>query len=168
VFDLFDKEDKKIGAAQLYLMLAVIKKEIKENRFKTKNEIVVIVDEAHLAIDKDNPVALDFMYQMVKRIRKYKGALVTATQNISDFVGNDEIMKKTTAIINNTQYSLIMGLKQKDLTDVTELYRSYGGLTAAETDFISRAKQGQGLFFVSGFERYLADIKATNEEIKGF
>ncbi len=43
-------------------MLNIIKKEVKENRFKDNNEIVIIVDEAHLAIDKDNPVALNFMY----------------------------------------------------------------------------------------------------------
>ncbi|RUP76987.1 hypothetical protein D6D54_04540 [Spiroplasma poulsonii] len=44
-------------------MLNIIKKEVKENRFKDNNQIVIIVDEAHLAIDKDNPIALNFMYQ---------------------------------------------------------------------------------------------------------
>ncbi len=76
-------------------MLNIIKKEVKENRFKDNNEIVIIVDEAHLAIDKDNPVALNFMYQMSKRIRKYKGALVVETQNTADFVENETILNKT-------------------------------------------------------------------------
>lgn len=32
----------------------------------------IVIDEAHLAIDRDNPAALNFIYQMVKRIHKYK------------------------------------------------------------------------------------------------
>ncbi|WP_158500780.1 TraG/VirB4 family ATPase [Spiroplasma kunkelii] len=73
-------------------MLNIIKKEIKENRFKDNNQILIIVDEAHLAINKDNQVTLNFMYQMTKRIRKYNGALVVATQNIADFVENETIL----------------------------------------------------------------------------
>lgn len=160
---------KKTNAVQLILMLNIIKKEVKENRFKDNNQIVIIVDEAHLAIDKDNPVALNFMYQMTKRIRKYNGALVVATQNIADFVENETILKKTTAIINNnSQYSFIMGLKPNDLEKVINLYKSYGGLTSAEQDYIARSVKGQGLFFVSGFERYRIEIQANKKEKAGF
>jgi len=42
-------------------VLAVVKAEVKNNRFKDNNEIVIVVDEAHLAIDKDNPAALNFV-----------------------------------------------------------------------------------------------------------
>ncbi|WP_338955157.1 Mbov_0397 family ICE element conjugal transfer ATPase [Spiroplasma endosymbiont of Polydrusus cervinus] len=168
VYNLFDLDDKKTNAAQLILMLNIIKKEVKENRFKDDNEIVIIVDEAHLAIDKDNPVALNFMYQMTKRIRKYNGALVVATQNIADFVENETVLKKTTAIINNSQYSFIMGLKPNDLEKVINLYKSYGGLTSAEKDYIARSVKGQGLFFVSGFERYRIEIQANKKEKAGF
>lgn len=124
----------------MYLVLAVIKAEVKRNRFKTNNEIIVVIDEAHLAIDKDNPVALNFMYQMVKRIRKYHGAIIITTQNINDFTGSEEIKKKTTAMINNTQYTFIFNLAPSDLNDVNSLYHSYGGLLPEETDFIQRAK----------------------------
>lgn len=90
VLNLFD-EGSNVIAAQLYLVLAFIKSEVKHNRFnETKKEIVIVVDEAHLAIDKDNPAALNFMYQMVKRIRKYHGAMIITTQNLNDFTGTDE------------------------------------------------------------------------------
>jgi len=45
-------------------------------------------------------------------------------------------------MINNTQYSLILNLAPQDLKDVAELYHSYGGLTATESDYIARANQG--------------------------
>jgi len=129
---LFDQDEAKVTAAQLHLVLAVVKAEVKNNRFKDNNEIVIVVDEAHLAIDKDNPATLNFMFQMVKRIRKYRGSTVITTQNLNDFAGTEDIKKKTTAMINNTQYSLILNLAPQDLKDVAELYRSYGGLTATE------------------------------------
>ena len=129
---MFDQDEAKVTAAQLHLVLAVVKAEVKNNRFKDNNEIVIVVDEAHLAIDKDNPATLNFMFQMVKRIRKYRGSTVITTQNLNDFAGTEDIKKKTTAMINNTQYSLILNLAPQDLKDVAELYRSYGGLTATE------------------------------------
>lgn len=67
VWTLFDQDIPKITAAQLYLVLAFIKGEVKRNRFKKDKELIIVIDEVHLAIDKDNPVAFNFMYQMVKR-----------------------------------------------------------------------------------------------------
>ncbi|MDQ7983034.1 MAG: ATP-binding protein [Spiroplasma sp.] len=168
VLTLFDQDESKVTAAQLHLVLAVIKAEVKHNRFKSNNEIVIIIDEAHLAIDKDNPEALNFIFQMVKRIRKYNGAIIITTQNLNDFSGSSEIKKKTTAIINNTQYSLILNLAPQDLKDVAELYRSYGGLTETEQDFIARANKGQALFVVSGYERHCINIEASIKEQQAF
>ena len=164
VLTLFEQDEPKVTAAQLHLVLANVKAEVKHNRFRNENEIVIIVDEAHLAIDKDNPVALNFMYQMVKRIRKYRGAIIITTQNLNDFTGTEDIKKKTTAMINNTQYSLILNLAPQDLKDVAALYRSYGGLTETEQDYIARASKGQALFVVSGYERHCITIEANETE----
>ncbi len=51
-------------------MLNIIKKELKENRFKDNNEIVIIVDEDHLTMDKNNPVALNFYVPNIKKDKK--------------------------------------------------------------------------------------------------
>jgi len=168
VLNLFD-EGAHVIAAQLYLVLAFIKGEVKRNRFNNcEQEMVIVVDEAHLAIDKDNPAALNFMYQMVKRIRKYHGAMIITTQNLNDFTGTEDIKKKTTAIINNTQYTFIFNLAPQDLMTVTQLYRAYGGLSAQENDYIARAKKGECLFIVSGYERHCIQIQATTKEQEGF
>lgn len=168
VLTLFEQDESKVTAAQLHLVLAVVKAEVKHNRFRANNEVVIVIDEAHLAIDKDNPAALNFMYQMVKRIRKYQGSIIITTQNLNDFTGTEDIKKKTTAMINNTQYSLILNLAPQDLKDVAELYRSYGGLTATERDYIARANKGQALFVISGYERHCINIEATKREQETF
>ncbi|WP_425382362.1 hypothetical protein [Spiroplasma endosymbiont of Melieria omissa] len=75
---------------------------MKRNLFQKDKELIIVIGEAHLAIDKDNPVALNFMYQMVKRCRKYHAGIIITTQNIDDFTGTKDIKKKTTTMINNT------------------------------------------------------------------
>ncbi|WP_368486924.1 Mbov_0397 family ICE element conjugal transfer ATPase [Spiroplasma sp. DGKH1] len=168
VWTLFDQDIPKITAAQLHLVLAFVKAEVKRNRFKNNNEIIIVIDEAHLAIDKDNPVALNFMYQMVKRIRKYKGAIIITTQNWNDFIGTEEIKKKTTAMINNTQYSMIMNLAPSDLKDVCEVYRAYGGLSPQEQDYIARAQKGEMILLISGFDRHCLRIEVSKAEELSF
>ncbi len=168
VWTLFDQDIPKIIAAQLYLVLAFIKGEVKRNRFKKDKELIIVIDEAHLAIDKDNPVALNFMYQMVKRCRKYHAGIIITTQNINDFTGTEDIKKKTTAMINNTQYTFIFNLAPSDLNDVKLLYQSYGGLSPEETDFIQRAGKGDALMIVHSYERYCLNISILNSEFKAF
>lgn len=168
IWTLFDQDIPKITAAQLYLVLAFIKGEVKRNRFQKNKELIIVIDEAHLAIDKDNPVALNFMYQMVKRCRKYHTGIIITTQNINDFTGTEEIKKKTTAMINNTQYTFIFNLAPSNLTDVKLLYHSYGGLSPEETDFIQRAGKGDTLMIVHSYERYCLNINILDSEFKAF
>lgn len=75
---------------------------------------------------------------------------------------------KTTAIINNTQYTFIFNLAPHDLTAVADLYRAYGGLSEQEENYIARARKGESLFIVSGYERHCIQIQATEKEQEGF
>ena len=54
------------------------------DKYKTNRHIVVAVDEAHVFINPKRPIALEFMANMAKRIRKYGGSFLPATQNIAD------------------------------------------------------------------------------------
>ena len=71
----------------LFLVLKYLENEVIRNRdYNLKNgtdrKIIVVVDECHLFIDEKYPIALDFMYQMAKRIRKYNGMEIVITQSI--------------------------------------------------------------------------------------
>ncbi len=150
-----------IANAQMLLVFKYLDNEIIKNRdFNLKyfaNEereedhrrVIVAVDEAHVFINKKYPIALDFMAQMAKRIRKYNGMQIIITQNIKDFVGSEEIQQQSTAIINACQYSLILSLSPNDMNDLINLYRNAGGINDSEKDSIVSAKRGQ-VFLITG------------------
>ena len=98
-------KNERVMNAQMMLVLRFLESEVSKNRErnlsrKENNHIAIAVDEAHLFIDDRSPAALYFMFQMIKRIRKYNGIFVVITQNVNDFVGSDHIKKYTTAIVN--------------------------------------------------------------------
>jgi type IV secretory pathway VirB4 component len=175
-FILFDfkkmnsSKNDKVMNAQMMLVLRFLENEISKNREnnlakKLDNYIAVIVDEAHVFIDEKTPVALQFMFNMVKRIRKYNGIFVVITQNVNDFVGAANIKKYTTAIINGCQYSFIFGLNPADLQSLVDLYSSVGGFSEEERMFIGNAGIGQCLFIVSPNQRILMErIMVSPEE----
>ena len=122
--------------------------------------IVIAVDEAHVFINKKYPIALDFMAQMAKRIRKYNGMLIIITQNIKDFVGTEEIAAQSTAVINACQYSFILSLAPNDITDLINLYRNAGGINEEEQDSIVTAKRGQAFLITGPMNRTTVQIEA--------
>lgn len=172
VYDLYtltQSGNKRLVNAQMFLILKYIENEVRKN--KNDNEInnkqqwiSITIDEAHLLIDKEFPAALLFMYQIVKRIRKYTGMINIITQNINDFLGSEEIKKYTTAIINSSQYLKVLNLQPHDLSALNELYSSYGGISANETDFIARAKVGECLFAISSLYRMCLNINVSDAE----
>lgn len=174
VYDLYtltQSGNKRLVNAQMFLILKYIENEVRKN--KNDNEvnnkqqwISITIDEAHLLIDKEFPAALLFMYQIVKRIRKYTGMINIITQNINDFLGSEEIKKYTTAIINSSQYLKVLNLQPHDLAALNELYASYGGISANETDFIARAKVGECLFAISSLYRMCLTINVSDGEVQ--
>ncbi len=147
-----------ISNAQMLLVLKYIDNEIIKNRdyntkYRTKRKIVVVIDEAHVFIDSKYPIALDFMFQLAKRIRKYNGMQIVITQNIKDFVGSEELARKSTAIINACQYSFIFALAPNDIQDLVKLYENAGGINESEQEQIVQAPRGQAFAIMSPTSR---------------
>jgi len=129
-------------------------------------KICVVIDEAHIFIDEKHNVSLDFMYSLAKRIRKYDGMLIVITQNIKDFTGSPETLRKTSAIINASQYSLIFSLNPGDIKDLTDMYAKAGEISENEREGILRSKRGRALLIASSNEKTFVDIVATNKASK--
>ena len=147
-----------IANAQMLLVLKYIDNEIIKNRdynirYGLNRKIVVVIDEAHVFIDTKFPIALDFMFQLAKRIRKYNGMQIVITQNIKDFVGSEEIARKSSAIINACQYSFVFGLAPNDMDDLCKLYAKAGGINEQEQEDILGAKRGQAFTIMSPTSR---------------
>lgn len=176
VFDfqqLFANSNTEICNAQMMLLMRLLMREV--INIKNKNEaatdnnktrILVVVDEAHRYISTKYPVALDTLEQFARRIRKYDGSILVATQNIDDFIGTtEETRVKAGAIINNCQYSMLFGLKADDVNKVQQLYSQYGGgLTAEEINFLSSAERGQMLFLVEPEKRSIINVSLLPNE----
>ena len=157
---LFASKNNQLANAQMLLIFKYLNNEIINNKkfneqykktygLDIKRQVVVAVDEAHMFIDPDFPVALNFMAEMAKRIRKYQGMQIVITQNIKDFLGTQEIQRRSAAIINASQYSLIFQMAPNDMSDLLQLYSSAGGINKQEQERIVTAPLGQ-CFLISG------------------
>ena len=144
-----------------YLENEVIKNRDYNLKNGTDRKIIVVVDEAHLFIDEKYPIALDFMYQLAKRIRKYNGMEIVITQSIKDFAGTPETARKSMAIINVSQYSLIFPLSPSDMNDLCALYEKAGQINEIEADNIVHNERGCAFLISSPESRTNIRIVAT-------
>ena len=164
---LLANRNEVIANAQMLLVFKYLDNEIIKNRdfnikFKTNRKIIVAVDEPHVFINPNYPIALDFMAQMAKRIRKYTGMQIVITQNIKDFVGTPEIQRQSTAVINASQYSMIFTLSPNDMNDLVELYRKSGEINEEEQNSIVTAGAGQCFFISGAMSRTMMQIEAPS------
>lgn len=162
-----------IANAQMLLVLKWLDNEIIKNRdfnikHKTNRKIVVAIDEAHVFIDPKYPVALDFMYQLAKRIRKYNGMQIVITQNLKDFVGSEDIIRKSTAIINACQYSFIFALAPNDMDDLCTLYDKAGQINEVEQEQIVNNERGNAFIITTPTSRTSIQVIASKSVRKLF
>ena len=150
---LFANKNNIVANAQMLLVFRFIEQEVINARERNRSgkilHTMIIADEAHLFIDAKFPIALDFFFSMSKRIRKYGGSFIPATQNIADWNANEELRGKTTAIIKNSQYTFIFKLSAPDMKDVLDVYSAGDSFNDEEQRMIISAGTGQAFFIGS-------------------
>ncbi len=164
---LLANKNNTVANAQMLLVLKWLDNEIIKNRdfnlkHGTDRKIIIVIDEAHVFIDNKYPIALDFMFQLAKRIRKYNGMQIVITQNIKDFVGSPEIARKSTAIINACQYSLIFALAPNDMGDLCTLYEKAGEINETEQQDIINNDRGSAFMITGPLSRTNISIVASD------
>lgn len=167
---LLANNNSDLANAQMMLIMRWLNNEIIKNKdynqkFHTKRRVVVVVDEAHTFIDPKKDVALDFMFNMAKRIRKYEGMQIVITQNLKDFTGTPDIARKSTAIINASQYSMIFALAPHDINDLVALYEKAGQINDKEQDTITTNPRGKAFLMTGPYSRTNIDI-ICNDRIR--
>ena len=163
---LFANKNNVIANAQMLLIFRFIEQEIiNERESKRMVKTMILCDEAHLFIDGKYPIALDFFYQMNKRIRKYNGSFIPITQNISDWNGNEELKHKTSTILKNSQYLFIFKLSAPDMQDVIDVYKIGKGFNEEEQRIITTLATGECFFSGSSEKRAILKI-TTGDYIK--
>ena len=164
---LLSSKNNVVANAQMLVIMRYLNQQIINIREMNRqgNKIihpVIAIDEGYMLIDEENPIGLDFIYMWYKRIRKYNGTIMFLTQNLSDILGNQAIVNKTTAIINNAQYSFIFSLAPADITILMDLYKSAGGLNDTERSQIANAGNGECFAICSSQERTSFKVVASN------
>lgn len=163
---LFANKNNTVANAQMLLVFRFIEQEVINAREANKSgknlRTLIISDEAHLFIDAKFPIALDFFFSMSKRIRKYNGSFIPATQNIADWNANEELRSKTSAILKNSQYTFIFKLSAPDMKDVLDVYKAGDSFNADEQRMIISAVTGQ-VFFIGSTE-LRTNVKITTGE----
>lgn len=170
VFDfqkLLANKNNIVANGQMLLIVKWLENEVVKNKdyninHGTTRRLVVAVDETHLFIDEKYPVALDFMASLAKRIRKYEGMLITITQSVKDVAGTVEIARKSQALIDVCQYSLIFSLSPNDMSDLCELYAHAGQINEAEQNYIVHNRRGTAFFISSPQSRTNIDIVTSD------
>jgi len=147
--------DDSVKKTQYFNVLSYAWNLIEQDR---QAKIILFVDEAWILADDKNPQALAFLRDTSKRIRKYMGSLMVASQNVIDFL-DPSIAKHGQAILDNPCYKVLLGQGDKDLQALTILMR----LTEAEQDLLQSAKRGEGLL-VAGNQRIHIKIESAPYE----
>ena len=169
VKDLLYSKNTRLITTQLvnlltYLNNIIVKNKMINDKSKEEKCMAIIVDEFHLYLKINNEVILSFE-QLARRIRKYNGAFIPATQSIHDFLGDDESVRSATAIFNNSQYLLVGMLKEDDLTTYIKLFNQ-NPLTDTQKEFLIKAEQGNFLLSINSKNRLKIKIIATPKELE--
>ncbi|MDP4084735.1 MAG: hypothetical protein Q8934_08990 [Bacillota bacterium] len=132
----------------------------KTDRTKEKR---IYIDEAHEFADPKRPQTLEFISTLIKRGRKYGVSIVTATQNLPDFLS---IERHGQAIIDNSHFKLFLSIGENDHKLVETLYNfSEHEMKILKRKKKSRQRKGRGIF-IAGSQRVELQVKASPWELE--
>ena len=131
---------------------------------KLKN---IYIDECHVFADPKNPQTLEFISsKLAKQGRGFGVRLVTATQNIPDFLS---IPKYGQAILDNSFFKLFMRMGQSDIPVIQELFNfTESELKILKGSIVQRGRgvKGKGLLLVGGSHKIAIQTIASKEELE--
>ena len=147
--------DDSVRRTQYFNVLSYAWNLIEQDR---SSKVILFVDEAWMLADDQTPQALAFLRDTSKRIRKYQGSLMVASQNVIDFL-DPAVARHGQAILDNPAYKLLLAQGDKDLMALAQMMN----LTEAEAELLQSAKRGEGLL-VAGNQRIHIKIESAPYE----
>lgn len=155
VIDIYDlkKENVLIG---MYAMLEVILSEIKKDRSKEK---IIYMDEVWKLIGNfSNSILAEFVQNIFKTIRKYKGSAVAITQDVSDLFDLEQ-GKYGKSLITNSSIKIAFQLEEQNI----EVLNKYITLSDNEKLKIKCLDKGEA-WIVAQNSRAIIKIRGSDEE----
>ena len=131
-------------------------------------KLLLLIDEAHKFINTRNPLALDYMINIMREGRKYFTGLTFASQSIRDFApqNNDsEAVEKLKLLFELTQYKFIMQQEANCIPVMRTVFEDQ--LTESQLKQIPKFGQGE-CFLLTGEDILHTNIHITEQEEKLF
>ena len=129
-----------VKRTQYFNLLTYCWEQLSKNR---EERVLLICDEAYLMIDVNVPQSLVYLRNVMKRARKYEGALGIISHSVIDFL-SDNIKQYGQALLDIPCYKILMGTDGPNLKETAKLY----DLTEAEQELLLARKRGHALFMV--------------------
>ncbi|MFI3238919.1 MAG: ATP-binding protein [Lachnospiraceae bacterium] len=129
-----------IKRTQYFNILTYCWEQMSRNR---EERVLLICDEAYLMIDQKVPQSLVYLRNVMKRARKYEGALAIISHSVIDFL-SESIKQYGQALLDVPCYKILLGTDGPNLKETAKLY----DLTEAEQELLLARKRGHALFMV--------------------
>ena len=148
VFSIRDIEDA-LKTPAMYNILNYIWTSVRS----TKKKRLLVIDEAWIMMQQD--VSAVFLYQLVKRARKYGLGVTTISQDVEDFITSTY----GKPIISNSAMQLLL---KQSTASIKALERVFG-LSEAEKQKLVSSNIGEGLIF-AGNQHVAVKILSSPDE----
>lgn len=146
-----------IKRTQYFNILTYCWEQMSKNR---KERVLLVCDEAYLMIDTQVPQSLVYLRNVMKRARKYEGALAIISHAVTDFL-SESIKQYGQALLDVPCYKILLGTDGPNLRETAKLY----DLTEAEQELLLARKRGVALFMV-GSKRFRLSVVVPPYKMK--
>ncbi len=153
-FIVFGVKDLLSGAGNVVSAMLFNLLSFMSDRLLAAGNTVATLDELYLWLN--NPIAIEYIRNSLKRVRKKESALIMASQNLEDF-NQPKVRDMTRPLFAIPPYHFLMNAGAVDRS----FYKDMLQLEDAEYEHVKAAGKGQCLF-KCGNERYLLDIHAPD------
>lgn len=148
-----------IKSAQYFNALSWAWQQMSKDR---SEKVLLICDEGYLMADKNVPLTLLYLRNIVKRNRKYESGLIFATHSIVDLL-DPSIKMYGQSLLDIPSIKLLFGTDGENLKEQKTLFK----LTDAEEEFLEGKVRGQSLLLV-GAKRLKCSIEVSDSKLKIF
>lgn len=113
-FDILalQSRERRVQQAVLFMYINYIWDYI-ESTNNSEIKKLLIIDELYLLVNKENPMMVNYVNNIQKRMRKYSGGTVSATQQLGD-LNDPAIRAQTMSILSNPALKIIHNVGEAD------------------------------------------------------
>lgn len=156
----------KVQRILFYNILSHTTNQVIENKGQDTN---VYIDEAHIIADPKVPVAMDYLFYMMKVLRSFNTGIITATQSVKDFLSaRDEYRNYGEAVITQSVQRLYLPMVEEE---IRYLENELGNTFSEEERSVLTLKEGsqkeqagKGIFY-TGSKKIKLEVQ-MNDLIK--